>query len=109
MARPRSVSTKYEQVADKIRTRIIGGEWGIGERLPTADLIEEYDVRSVNTFAQAVRILRQDGLVQTRQGIGSWIVSLTPTTSIASMLTRVDEAIEALQEVRQALWKMETP
>ncbi|MEV8431706.1 GntR family transcriptional regulator [Streptomyces chartreusis] len=68
---------KYEQIAEDLRTRIAGGEFGPGELLPSGrDLAEQWNV-SRATVVKAYDVLRNDGLVVARQGAG-FIVAETP-------------------------------
>ncbi|TXS42197.1 GntR family transcriptional regulator [Streptomyces sp. uw30] len=65
---------KYEQIAEDLRTRIAGGEFGPGELLPSGrDLAEQWDV-SRATVVKAYDVLRNDGLVIARQGAGFTVV-----------------------------------
>lgn len=63
----------YRQLADILRARIVGGEWRPGQRLPSeADLAHEYGI-GVDSVRAAMRILREDGLVETRRPQGSFV------------------------------------
>ncbi|MHB1555478.1 MAG: GntR family transcriptional regulator [Acidimicrobiales bacterium] len=70
----------HEQVAAEIRRSIAEGEAGPGERLPPArDLAAVLGVNS-NTVLRALRILRDEGLLEFRRGRGI-TVSGTPEQS----------------------------
>ena len=70
----------HEQVAAEIRRAIAEGEAGPGERLPPArDLAAVLGVNS-NTVLRALRILRDEGLLEFRRGRGI-TVSGTPAQS----------------------------
>ncbi|MFF9348965.1 GntR family transcriptional regulator [Streptomyces sp. NPDC014734] len=63
----------YLAVADVLRTRILAGEWEIGERLPArARLAEEYAVGR-NVVRRAVDRLIVDGLLEGRVGSGTYV------------------------------------
>jgi GntR family transcriptional regulator len=63
----------YLQVASALRLRINRGDWGPGDQIPTLEeLEEEYQVGRV-TVRQAVDVLQRDGLVQPRQGKGTFV------------------------------------
>jgi GntR family transcriptional regulator len=60
----------YEQVAAEIRRAIAEGEATPGERLPPArDLAAVLEVNS-NTVLRALRLLRDEGLLEFRRGRG---------------------------------------
>jgi GntR family transcriptional regulator len=61
----------FEHVAHELARRISVGEWKQGERLPSVRaLSDEFDV-APGTVQRAIRILRQDGLIETAMGQGS--------------------------------------
>ena len=63
----------YLAVAEVLRTRIIAGEWEIGQRLPSrARLSEEYGVGR-NVMQRAVDRLIIDGLLEGRAGSGTYV------------------------------------
>lgn len=63
----------YLQVADALRRRIEQGEWQPGEKILTLEQLEsEFQVARV-TVRQAVDVLQNDGLVQRRQGKGTFV------------------------------------
>jgi len=60
----------FEQVAAEIRRAILDGEARPGERLPPAkDLAAELGVNT-NTVLRALRLLRDEGLLEFRRGRG---------------------------------------
>jgi GntR family transcriptional regulator len=63
----------YLQVATTLRRRIESGQWQPGERISTLDELErEFQVARV-TVRQAVELLQKEGLVQRRQGKGTFV------------------------------------
>lgn len=68
---------KYEEIAESLRSRIAAGEFGPGETLPSGrDLAEQWSV-SRATVVKAMDVLRNDGVVEARQGTG-FVVTETP-------------------------------
>jgi GntR family transcriptional regulator len=64
---------KYAQIADIFRQRIARGTWAQGLRLPAnEDLAAEFGVSRV-TIRQAVDLLARDGIIEARQGSGTFI------------------------------------
>jgi len=63
---------KYRQIAGDLRARIEGGEYPPGSRLPSkAELMERFGV-ALNTVDNAIGVLRELGLAETRQGLGTF-------------------------------------
>jgi GntR family transcriptional regulator len=85
----------HEQVAAEIRRAIAEGEAGPGDRLPPArDLAAVLSVNS-NTVLRALRMLRDEGLLEFRRGRG---VTVAGTPERGVVLAR---ARELLQFARQ--------
>lgn len=64
---------KYLHVAQRLRQEIEDGAWAEGEQLPVErDLAERLSV-SINTLRRAITQLVDDGLVQRRQGAGTFV------------------------------------
>ncbi len=87
----RSDSTAvFEQVAGEIRRAILDGEAKPGERLPPArDLAAELGVNT-NTVLRALRLLRDEGLLEFRRGRG---VSVAGTPERAAVLEKARELV----------------
>ncbi|MEW9554071.1 GntR family transcriptional regulator [Nonomuraea sp. NPDC050783] len=72
----------YLRIAEDIRRDIASGRYAVGERLPVArELADRYGV-AMMTIGNALAVLRDEGLIETRQGAGSF-VSRTPDDEIA--------------------------
>ncbi len=81
----------FEQVAAEIRRAILDGEARPGERLPPAkDLAAELGVNS-NTVLRALRVLRDEGLLEFRRGRG---VTVAGTPERTAMLAKARELVE---------------
>lgn len=64
---------KYQQIADRLRDQIDSGALQPGDRLPSEpDLVRQYDA-SRNTVRLALALLTNQGLVVTRQGMGTFV------------------------------------
>jgi GntR family transcriptional regulator len=80
----------FEQVAGEIRRAILDGEAKPGERLPPArDLAAELSVNT-NTVLRALRLLRDEGLLEFRRGRG---VSVAGTPERAAVLEKAHELV----------------
>ena len=63
----------YLQVANVLRAAILTKKFAAGERLPSqAELAERYDVARM-TIQQALRVLREENLIVSRQGSGVFV------------------------------------
>ncbi|MGW7519490.1 FadR/GntR family transcriptional regulator [Streptomyces sp. NPDC054796] len=73
------------QVIAALRTQITSGEWPVGSRIPTEpELVEELGVAR-NTVREAVRALAHNGLLDIRQGSGTYVVA---TSELAGVMQR---------------------
>jgi DNA-binding GntR family transcriptional regulator len=64
---------KYQRIADELRRRIRTGEFAAGERMPAeTDLTTQFRV-SLPTVRQALSMLRAEGLIESRHGIGTFV------------------------------------
>jgi GntR family transcriptional regulator len=67
----RSDTPLYLQVAAALRDAIVSGAYPVGSLLPTEDVLCERFAVSRYTVRSALRLLRDDGLVHSRQGAGT--------------------------------------
>jgi GntR family transcriptional regulator len=63
----------YVQVASVMRQRIESGHWKVGDKISTIEELEaEFGIARV-TVRQAIEILREEGLLDARQGRGTFV------------------------------------
>ena len=94
----------YQQVAAEIRRAIADGEAKPGERLPPAkDLAAVLDVNS-NTVFRALRLLRDEGLLEFRRGRG---ISVAGTPERIKAV--VQQARELVHYARQHGYRTDEP
>lgn len=62
-----------ELAVERMRERILQGDWQIGQRLPTEPVLAVELGISRNTVREAMRVLAFSGLVEIRQGDGSYL------------------------------------
>lgn len=75
---PSDPAPLHEQVAAALRRAITDGEAGPGDRLPPArDLAAVLGVNA-NTVLRALRTLRDEGLLEFRQGRGVTVTTVAP-------------------------------
>ena len=82
--------SKYQQIADVLRTQISSGALAPGQRLPSEpDLAAQFDA-SRNTVRLAIALLTNQGLVLSRQGLGTFVHE--PTRPFTALLSRIPTA-----------------
>lgn len=86
---PASSVALFEQVATAVRWAVLRGELAPGERLPAArDLADDLDVNA-HTILRAYQTLRDEGLIELRQGRGA-TVARRPGGSFVALQAAVD-------------------
>ncbi len=100
---------RYRDVAEDLRRRIAGGEFSPGQQLPSiAALQEHYDVPGLNTIRQAQQLLVDDGLVETRQGVGAFVLRAEAEPRAVDVLAELRSARTAINRAIAALERAET-
>jgi DNA-binding transcriptional regulator YhcF (GntR family) len=85
----------YEQVAAEIRRAIADGEAKPGERLPPArDLAAVLEVNN-NTVLRALRLLREEGLLEFRRGRG---ITVAGSPERGAVITRAKDLVRFARE-----------
>ncbi|MEU2309852.1 FadR/GntR family transcriptional regulator [Streptomyces misionensis] len=75
-------SALSEQVIAELRNQIATGEWPVGSRIPTEpELVEQLGVAR-NTVREAVRALAHNGLLDIRQGSGTYVVATSELAGV---------------------------
>jgi len=95
-------SALSDQVIAQLRAQITSGEWPVGSRIPTEpELVEQLGVAR-NTVREAVRALAHNGLLDIRQGSGTYVVA---TSELAGVMNRRFAAADPghVAELRSAL------
>jgi len=96
--------TRYDQIADELRARVEAGEYGAGRLLPSeAELSTRFDASRV-TVRRALEVLREEGLVDSRQGFG-WFVAADPVRQSLGRLGTIESqlAAEGVTSARKVL------
>ncbi|MEO1062555.1 MAG: GntR family transcriptional regulator [Actinomycetota bacterium] len=85
---------RYRSIAAAIRAGIESGEHAPGELLPSeSDLRATHDASRV-TIRRALEMLREEGLVDSRQGVG-WFVAAQPLRQTLARLGTIEEQLTA--------------
>lgn len=91
-----------DHAVDVLRARVVSGEWPVGSRIPTEPVLAEMLGVGRNTVREAVQALVHSGLVERRQGSGTYVVG---TSELAVTISREVAGARAsdVLEVRRAL------
>ena len=93
--------TLVRQVIDQLRTQITTGEWPLGSKIPTEPRLVEALGVGRNTVREAVRALVHAGVLECRQGSGTYVTGTDELSGAVSRRVASAQAAEAI-EVRRA-------
>ena len=86
----------YQQVVNQIRYLAASGRLEAGEQLPPVRKLAEQVLVNPNTIARAYRELEQAGIVEARQGSGSFISAKVSPLSRRERTRILNERIDML-------------
>ncbi|MEJ8278865.1 FadR/GntR family transcriptional regulator [Pseudonocardia spirodelae] len=90
-----------DQVISQLRSAITGGEWPVGGRIPPeSELAASLEVGR-NTVREAVRALAHGGLLEVRQGDGTYVRATTELSG--ALRTLCGPELREVLEVRRTL------
>ncbi|MFA7498433.1 MAG: GntR family transcriptional regulator [Leucobacter sp.] len=84
MAHATRGSQKARDTLDYLRARISSGEWNVGDLIPKEVELMELIGVGKSTVREAVRSLAAFGMLQTVPGVGTFVRSRTPVSTILS-------------------------
>src|SRR5260221_8104688 len=95
----------YEKIVEQIEQRILAGELKVGDQLPSErELGDQFQV-SRTAVREAVKALREKGLLEVRPGRGTFVTNGTSRAARNSLglMMRIDQAEGSrdLVEVRE--------
>ena len=94
MTARRKRSLSYEVVKQSIHRRIADGGWEPGVRLPSErELVQEFGCARM-TVHRALRELEAEGLIERRQGSGSYVAELHPISNMLQVRDIHDEILD---------------
>jgi GntR family transcriptional regulator len=86
---------RYRAIADELRSRVESGELAAGALLPSeSELSAAYGVSRV-TVRKALELLRDEGLIDARQGFG-WFVATPPVRQSLARLGTIEDQLGEL-------------
>ncbi|MFG1998324.1 FadR/GntR family transcriptional regulator [Spirillospora sp. NPDC048911] len=95
-------SSLVEQVIDQLRDEIATGVWAVGAKIPPEPVLSESLGVGRNTVREAVRALTHAGLLECRQGDGTYVRATSELSGAVRRRLETAELIEIL-EVRRGL------
>jgi DNA-binding FadR family transcriptional regulator len=101
LTRPAARISLVDSAADILRERIRSGVWKIGDKLPIEPELAVLLQVSRGTVRAAVRSLVVEGLLDVRQGAGTFVASATERSAEVKRLRRM--GLRSQFEVRRAL------
>lgn len=91
-----------DQVIEQLRTQITSGEWAVGKRIPTETELSQLTATSRNTVREAVQSLVHAGLLERRQGSGTYVLAASELAGAVSRRVAKARRLDVL-EVRRTL------
>src|SRR4051794_41902956 len=86
---------RYREIADALRVRLQGGDLAAGRLLPSeAELSVQFQASRV-TVRRALEVLREERLIESRQGLG-WFASADPVRQSLARLSTVEAQMAAV-------------
>lgn len=95
-------SSLVDQVIDQLRDEIAGGGWPVGAKIPPEPVLSETLGVGRNTVREAVRALTHAGLLESRQGDGTYVRATSELSGAVRRRLETAELVETL-EVRRGL------
>jgi GntR family transcriptional regulator len=86
---------RYRAIADELRGRVESGELGAGRLLPSESELSRAHAVSRVTVRRALELLRDEGLIDARQGFG-WFVATDPVRQALGRLGTIEDQLGEL-------------
>lgn len=90
----------YLQLVRALKEEIVSGVHPIGAQLPTEEELRARFSVSRYTVREALRRLREDGLVSSRQGAGTTVMPPRPADSFVHEVTSINDLVAFATDVR---------
>lgn len=91
-----------DQVIDQLKGEIASGAWAVGDKIPPEPALSDTLGVGRNTIREAVKALTHAGLLECRQGDGTYVRATNEMSGAVRRRLRTAKVIEVL-EVRRAL------
>jgi DNA-binding GntR family transcriptional regulator len=99
-SRRQAVRPRYQRVADDLTKRIGRGRYPVGGHLPTEmELCHQYGI-SRHTVREALRQLRDAGLISRRRRIGTEVVARTPRPAYRQRTNTIGDRLQYAEQTQ---------
>ncbi len=99
---------RYKSLAAELQEEIQSGRYRVGDHLPPEmELCQSYSV-SRHTMRDALRLLREAGLVERRRGSGTTVLAHEPRPVFVQPLGGMDELLQFAQNARIQVRRTDT-
>lgn len=106
----------YRQIVDQVRSAVANGRLDVGDKLPSVRVLAERLLINPNTVAKAFQDLLQDGVIESRHGLGAFVARRRPIYTKAERTRRLESALDSFlsealvldfsgEEIQQAIQK----
>jgi GntR family transcriptional regulator len=100
---PNSGMPIYRQLFQQLRQRIVSGQLGPNEQMPSVrELSAELKINLL-TVAKVYQLLEGEGLVETRRGLGTFVLDGHTTRSLTEKRKLIADAVEQVVAEAQHL------
>src|SRR5699024_6749791 len=105
-----SPSPAYVQIEEQIQEKIFSGELALGEQLPTERILSDHAGISRGTIKRAYDELSQKGILERRQGSGTFVsqnIELLAQSNMKKAEKIIDTMLSSLTDMHLSLGEME--
>ena len=106
---------KYRQIAADLRARIERGEYPVGAQLPTKPELQDEFGAALGTVDRALGVLRDLGIAESRQGVGTFVLRQLAEDSgqrdldtLSEQVTDLARRVESVEELREVVSRLES-
>lgn len=105
---PGRIPAKYRQIAEHYRGEIASGRLQPGDQLPSQkEIIGEFGV-VMATVVRALDELRREGLVETRPGLGTFVVKKEPSPEFLELSRQISTVAEEVRQLRETVAELKS-
>ena len=100
---PNSGMPIYRQLFQQLRQRIVSGQLASGEQMPSVRELAAGLKINLLTVAKVYQLLESEGLVETRRGLGTFVLDGHTTRSVTEKRKLIAHAVEQVVAEAQHL------